>query len=137
MISQPVWIRTSHAITQHLREGSTGAELLSATYKITLAITYISGHANPGSTLFPLIAGFWFGPWFLVLLGLVHIIAWTQPSRLPWIGLRKACSVVGFAIWTSILYDLIHMHVTALIILILPMVIFLGVAIVRRKYVIT
>jgi hypothetical protein len=127
-------MHTLRTIQLHLREGSAGLEFVSALYKVLLASTWLAGHANSTSSLFALIGKSFVGVWFLLLVGVVHLGAWTQPDRLPWIALRKVCSVVGIAVWVSLIYDLTTRGATATVILLAPVVLFLCVAIVRRSY---
>ena len=127
-------MHTLRIVQLHLREGSTGLEFVSALYKVLLSTTWLTGKANSNSSLFAVLGDSRIGIWVLLLVGIVHLCAWTQPDRLPWIGLRKACCVVGIGVWVSLIYDLTTRGVTATIILLAPVVLFLIVAIVRRNY---
>lgn len=127
-------VRVIRTLRLNFREGSTGAEIISAMLKVSLTVTWLLGQANPNSTLFSLIGGVKFGPWCILGIGLFHILAWTQPPVLPWLAIRKGACCVGLAMWTSILYDLTRSGSTATIILILPLVVMLGVAVFRRTY---
>lgn len=129
-------MQTIRATKQHLREGSTGGELISAVVILLLSSYWYVVRPEPGrSILFTLIAEF-AGPSlvFIFIAGAVHVVAWTQPDRFPFIPIRKGCSCVELAIWVSFLYDLYARASTGGIVLILPFAIFLVVAIRRRTY---
>lgn len=127
-------MQTIRATGHHLREGSTGAELISAMLNLVLSATWISGNANSSSSLFAILNSVPGGVWSLLALGLVHLGAWTQPDRLPWIAMRKACASLGLAVWVSLIYDLVERGATATVILVAPMALLMTVSIGRRRY---
>lgn len=129
-------MRTLRTIQWNLRDGSTGIELLSAVYKILLFMTWLSGQFNPESIIFVLIANIKPSAWFLLGLGIVHCIAWTQPATGRMKAIRKFCSCFGIAIWMSFLYDIgqATKGVSAISILLLLIVFFLLYAVFRRAY---
>lgn len=127
-------METLRAIQHHLREGSTGAELISAMLKVVLSVTWLGGFANSNSSLFALLNGVPGGVWFLLTLGVVHIGAWTQPDDLPWLAIRKGCASIGLAVWISLIYDLVERGAVATVILVTPIVVLMAVSIFRRIY---
>lgn len=129
-------MQTLRTIHWNLRDGSTGIELLSAVYKILLFMTWQSGRFNPESVIFVLIANIKPSAWFLLGLGIVHCFAWTQPPTRWMLAARKFCSCFGIAIWMSFLYDIAQATtgVSAISILLLLIVLFLGFAVFRRVY---
>lgn len=128
-------MQTIHATRAHFREGSTGGEFISALLKVVLALTWLSGKANSSSSLFTILNGVPGGVSFLLVVGVVHLLAWTQPDRnLIARGIRKACSCVGLAVWISLVFDLIRIGATATVILVSPMLILVAYAIGRRRY---
>lgn len=128
-------METVRATRRHFREGSTGGEFISALLKVVLSATWLSGHANAGSSIFTVLNSVPGGIWMLCTVGAVHLAAWTQPDRnLTARAVRKACSCVGLGVWISLMYDLSTRGATATIILISPMVILMSYAIGRRRY---
>lgn len=131
-----IWslMRTRRTIQLHLREGSTGAELLSALYKVLLGVTWLTGNANPNSSLFNLIGETRIGVYVIVIIGLVHLFAWGHRAEMPWIAIRRACSVVGVGMWVSIIYDLVDRGASATVTLLVPFLLMLMYGVVRQSY---
>lgn len=128
-------MQTLHATRRHFREGSTGGEFISALLKVVLSATYISGHANSSSSIFAILNSIPGGVWMLLIVGIVHLAAWTQPDHnFTARAIRKACSCIGLAVWISLMYDLSERGATATIILVSPMLILMAYAIGRRRY---
>lgn len=125
-------LRATHG---HFRQGSVGGEFMSAVLKVILSTTWISGNANSSSSLFSILAGVPGGVWMLLVVGIVHLAAWTQPdTNFTARAVRKACSCIGLAVWISLVYDLTSRGATATIILVSPMLILMAYAIGRRRY---
>lgn len=129
-------MQTIRATQINLREGSTGAEAISASYKVLLFSAWYGGYTNPQSIVFLLLANFRPSAWVLLVVGVVHILSLTQPVTLPIRVVRKACSCVGISIWSSSIVDLAAstQGISALALLYILMIVFLGVSVVRRVY---
>lgn len=127
-------MQTIRATHLHLREGSTGAECISALLKVVLSLTWLSGNANSSSSIFAVLNTVPGGVWMLLTVGVAHLVAWSQPDQMPWLAIRKACSCVGLAVWIALIYDLAERQATATVILVAPMAVLMVVGILRRRY---
>ena len=127
-------MQTLRATRHHFREGSTGGEFISAVLKLVLSVTWLTGNANSSSSLFQILHRVPGGIWLLLVIGAIHLTAWTQPDYRPWLTIRKACSSVGVGVWCSLLYDLVLIGATATIILVAPMLVLMAYAVGRKRY---
>lgn len=125
-------------LAQHMRDASVGAEVFSAVTLITLVISYLLGFSSRSSVIYRAIFDSAPLVWSTLLLaiGVSHLLAFLFPSVLPFIAVRKVCSVVGFVAWVGLLYGLITAGSLAGVLIVAPCLVLLFVAITRRRYVI-
>lgn len=96
----------------HLREGSTGAEFLSAVWMIALTtvlfLSYLAGRDVPPGMFFRVIAGT-FPPVGLIIgfgIGVVQLGMLARAPVRPWVWVRKTCAALSLSGWSTLTADL-------------------------------
>lgn len=124
----------------NMREGSAGFEVFSAVTLMLLALASVLDQHATTSLVVVLLSlsypGIWLG--LIFVMGVLHLFALTRWSVMPWIAIRKVCSVVGMAIYCGLIADVLRVRPNVgAVIWLGTIVVFLSVAIFRRTYGVT
>lgn len=132
--------RIRRSLWTNVREGSTGIEIFSAVTLLLLATAALSDRVPTASIVVLLLSLQFPGVWLILvlLLGLLHLVALSRWSVMPWIAIRKVCSAIGLAVYVGLIWDIMHVRPNAGAAIWLGLiVVFLVVAICRRNYGVT